>query len=232
MPTSGLYIETSTLNCSVGISIGNKIVSLREQSDSGYIHAEKLHVFISEVLSEAKLKGSDLDFIAVGIGPGSYTGLRIGVSAAKGLAYSLSKPIIGIKSLENLTQVAIQNNNFETGSILMPMLDARRMEVYTQSFDHYGNEKTEISAFILDDESIQEFKDAKHILFGDGAEKFKEHLKDDKFQFLDIKYPSVQAMPSLALERYKKENFLDVAYFEPYYFKDFVALKPKKLLKS
>ena len=218
-----LNIETTTTNCSVSISIEGKTVFLKQDNNKNYSHAESLHVFIDAVLKESKTTIADIDAIAVSKGPGSYTGLRIGVSAAKGLCFALNKPLISVPTLQSLAYQV----NMEDG-IIVPMLDARRMEVYSAIFNSDYNQIRETEAEILDESSFKDYLDKGKVYFiGNGVEKTKAIITHPNAIFIDDKLPSATHMGLLAYNKYKISDFEDVAYFEPYYLKDFVALKAK-----
>ncbi len=229
-----LCIETGTDICSVGLARGGELVALRESSE-GRDHARKVALFVDELLEELGLEPKDLDAVAVGIGPGSYTGLRIGVSFAKGLCYGLNIPLIGIGSLESLAQVAMED--FEAGILpvenwaearLCPMVDARRMEVYTRVYTSKGEPLTEVAAEIIDEKSFAEYRgqsDAPFVIFGNGAQKCVEVLEGSVY--VEVA-PSVRGLVQLAQQAYDEEQFEDIAYFEPFYLKDFVVTKSKK----
>lgn len=219
-----LNLETSTTNCSVSISKNGKVLVLKEQDDAGYTHSENLHVFIRAVLKSASLSLADIDAIAVSKGPGSYTGLRIGVSAVKGLCYSLDKPLISVSTLESLSHQL----HIEEGFIV-PLLDARRMEVYSEVFDNNHHRVRETEAEIINENSFSEFlAQGKTYFIGSGAEKCKDIINHPNAVFTDtIHVPSAKEMALLAEIKYNAGNIEDVAYFEPYYLKDFVAIKPK-----
>lgn len=218
-----LNIETTTTNCSVSISIEGKTVFLKQDNNKNYSHAESLHVFIDTVLKESKTTIADIDAIAVSKGPGSYTGLRIGVSAAKGLCFALNKPLISVPTLQSLAYQV----NMEDG-IIVPMLDARRMEVYSAIFNSDYNQIRETEAEILDESSFKDYLDKGKVYFiGNGVEKTKAIITHPNAIFIDDKLPSATHMGLLAYNKYKISDFEDVAYFEPYYLKDFVALKAK-----
>ena len=223
-----LGIETSTKICSVAISDGDKLLALKEEGGE-YSHSEKLTVFIQEILKEAGLKLGDIDAVAVSKGPGSYTGLRIGVSVAKGFCYALNKPLIAIDTLQAM---ALGMSKVEQSSLYCPMIDARRMEVYTALYDGNNNLVEPVSAKIIDSTSFAEsLKKNKVIFFGDGSEKCKEALGENTNAIFSEKgLPSAQFINQIALEKFNKKEFEDVAYFEPYYLKDFVATTAKKLL--
>jgi len=219
-----LNIETSTTNCSVSLSNKGETLVLKEDYGNGYSHAEKLHVYIEEVLNEANITASHLDAIAVSKGPGSYTGLRIGVSAAKGLAYALEKPLISVSTLEALAyQIKAESG------VIIPMLDARRLEVYSAIFDASYNLVRAIEAQILDESAFKkELVSGKVYFVGDGVEKTEKLINHQNAVFIENKLPSADQMSLLSFEKYKKSDIEDVAYFEPYYLKDFVAIKSKK----
>jgi tRNA threonylcarbamoyladenosine biosynthesis protein TsaB len=218
-----LNIETSTKNCSVSIAKEGNLVHYKEINDGNYSHAEKLHPFIMEVLSEAKIDKSSIDAIAVSKGPGSYTGLRIGVSAAKGLCFALNVPLISIDTLKSLATSTKVDDGY-----IIPMLDARRMEVYAAVFDSNYNQVREIKAEIIDETSFEEFQGSNLLLLGDGAAKCKEVLNGANITYLDDKFPSSKEMAFLSYEKYKKNDIEDVAYFEPFYLKDFIVTPQKK----
>lgn len=215
-----LNIETATKNCSVSLAKDGETIALKELATENFSHAEKLHVFIDEVLSQAKIKLQDLSAVAVSKGPGSYTGLRIGVSSVKGLCYALNIPMIAIDTLESLAhQISVENG------ILIPMIDARRMEVYSAFFNSKHEVIRETQAEVIDENSYAEISEVIHLV-GDGALKLKEILTDEKFVFHDnVVFPSANEMSKLSFEKHKKSDFIDVAYFEPFYLKDFILNK-------
>jgi len=212
-----LNIETATKNCSVSLAKDGETKVLREYAGEGYAHAEKLHFFIEEALSEAGTSFKDLDAVAVSMGPGSYTGLRIGVSAAKGLCYSLGIPLIAVDTLEVLAKAIGIGEG-----VIIPMVDARRMEAYTAVFDAGYNKLRETKAEIITEDSFSEFGGVKHLL-GDGSGKCRDILDDDAFVYHDVLYPSAKEMGALSFDKYKKSDTVDVAYFEPFYLKDFIV---------
>ncbi len=213
-----LCLETSTTNCSVAVAVDGNIKAIREENNQKFSHAEKLHVFIAEVLNEAALDKDHLDAIAISKGPGSYTGLRIGVSAAKGLCFALDIPLISIPTLEVLTQQAQCEDCY-----IIPLLDARRMEVYSAVFNSKKEQIRETKAEILNLNSFQEYLEARKTIFlGDGAAKFKELCSHKNAIFLDEKFPSSANMAALAEAKFKISDIEDVAYFEPYYLKEFM----------
>jgi tRNA threonylcarbamoyladenosine biosynthesis protein TsaB len=218
-----LSIETSTTNCSVSLSKQGETFALLEDNSKEYSHAERLHVYMERLLAENKLTTNQLDAIAVSKGPGSYTGLRIGVSAAKGLCFALDKPLISVSTLEALAhQVQIEKG------MIVPMLDARRMEVYSAVFDENYNEIREVEAQILEADSFEDYLENGPVYFlGNGVEKTKTIIQHPNAFFVEDKLPSAKEMSKIAYQKYKKNDIEDVAYFEPYYLKDFIALKPK-----
>jgi tRNA threonylcarbamoyladenosine biosynthesis protein TsaB len=221
-----LGIETATKICSVALSENGKLLASKEEGGA-YSHSEKLTVFIQEILKQAGKNLKDLDAIAVSKGPGSYTGLRIGVSAAKGLCYGLEIPLISVSTLQ-----AMAKGKTEKNVLFCPMIDARRMEVYTALFDENNKELAPISAKIIDESSFDDqLKENQIIFFGDGADKCEEVLGSNvNALFSKDGFPSAEYINQIALEKFSKQDFEDVAYFEPYYLKDFVATTPKKLL--
>ena len=215
-----LNIETATKNCSVSLAKNGKTILCKEIASQGYSHAEKLHVFIEEILKETEITPQDLNAIAVSKGPGSYTGLRIGVSAAKGLCYALDIPLISVDTLQVLAkQVSIKKG------LIVPMIDARRMEVYSAVYDEKGKIVKDVAAEILTENSYQEVDEPLYFV-GDCQEKCKTVLIKDNFHFIpEIIYPSANEMSALSYEKFTQNNFEDVAYFEPFYLKDFMAVK-------
>ncbi|MFG6684940.1 tRNA (adenosine(37)-N6)-threonylcarbamoyltransferase complex dimerization subunit type 1 TsaB [Mariniflexile sp. HNIBRBA6329] len=219
-----LSIETATTNCSVAISKAGKTIVLKEDNSKNYSHAESLHVFINAVLKEAGITSKDLDAVAISKGPGSYTGLRIGVSAAKGLCFALDKPLISVPTLEALAHQVKANDG-----VIVTMLDARRLEVYAAIFDSNYNRIRETEAQILDENAFTDYLTTGKVYFvGNGVEKTKDLIKHENAFFVEDKLPSASQMGMLAFDKYKNGDFEDVAYFEPYYLKDFVALKSSK----
>lgn len=218
-----LNIETATKNCSVSIAKNGETIICREIAEEGYSHAEKLHVFIEEVIAEAGVATEDLVAVAVSQGPGSYTGLRIGVSAAKGLCFALNIPLIAVDTLQTLASQA----KVSEGKII-PMLDARRMEVYSEVFTADLKVERTIQAEIITEDSFKGYAETVYFV-GDCAEKCKTVLTQSNFVFLEeIKYPSAAAMSKISYDKYQKSDTVDVAYFEPYYLKDFMMAPPSK----
>lgn len=222
-----LQIETATTVCSVALAKDGNVLAFKE-IDERNIHAEVLNVFIRELIVSAGLLFNDLDAIAVSCGPGSYTGLRIGVSTAKGLCFALDKPLISVDTLAAMAScAATQIADRET--FLCPMIDARRMEVYTALFDHAGNMIEPVVALIVDEESFgARLQDNCILFFGDGADKCHGVLgHNPNAQFLSPFNNSATFLTQIALTKFNNKQFEDVAYFEPYYLKDFIAGKKK-----
>lgn len=226
-----LNLETATTVCSVSLSKDGQLLAVKEQNGD-YSHAENLTLFIEDVIQEADVKLSDVDAIAVSKGPGSYTGLRIGVSTAKGLCYSLNKPLIAISTLQHISLSISEDSKSQISnlkSLFCPMLDARRMEVYCAMFDSLNNEIRPTTAEIIDEHSFSDLLNNNVIyFFGDGAAKCKNVLSANKNAiFIDDIFPSAKNMISLSEQAFVNKEFEDVAYFEPFYLKDFVAGKKK-----
>jgi tRNA threonylcarbamoyladenosine biosynthesis protein TsaB len=220
-----LNIETATKNCSVALAKEGKTVLCKEIAEEGYSHAERLHVFIEDIIKEAGIRLQDLSAVAVSQGPGSYTGLRIGVSTAKGLCYALGIPLIAVDTLRVLaSQVTVSSG------LIIPMIDARRMEVYSAVFNQNLEKKREVCAEIITENSFEDLQETVYFV-GDCAEKCKPVLTKKNYVFLeDIKYPSAKEMSVLSYQKFKISDTVDVAYFEPYYLKDFMITTSKKLI--
>ncbi|MCC7331672.1 MAG: tRNA (adenosine(37)-N6)-threonylcarbamoyltransferase complex dimerization subunit type 1 TsaB [Flavobacteriales bacterium] len=224
-----LGIETSTKMCSVAINNDSKLLAFREQGGD-YSHAELLAVFIKEVCDDAKISLQDIDYVAVGRGPGSYTGLRIGTSAAKGICYAIEKPLLSIDTLKIMTFKVIETG-FYKDYLFCPMIDARRKEVYTSVYNSKLEEIIPISAKIIDENSFSELlKSEKILFFGDGAEKCKSVLKKHTNAiFIDNIEPSSIQLNLLANKMLNNNPlFEDVAYYEPFYLKDFITTSGNK----
>ena len=229
-----LCIETGTDICSVGVARDGELVSLRE-SDEGRDHAKKVGVFVDELLRETGISPDELDAVAVGMGPGSYTGLRIGVSFAKGLCYGLGIPLVAVGSLDAMAAVAIEDNdagildvdNWEN-AVLCPMVDARRMEVYTRLFDAKGNALSDVTAEVVTEQTFANVRRERQlVMFGNGAAKCREVLHDATY--INIT-PSARGLARLAEQRLSAGQTEDIAYFEPFYLKDFIVIPSKKKL--
>lgn len=220
-----LHIETSSKNCSVAISDGEKLLCVCEEVSENYKQSESLHTFVEWALEGAEISLKDLDAVSLGMGPGSYTGLRIGASSAKGFCYGLKIQLIAVNSMETMIEPFLAKDY----DLIIPLLDARRMEVYTAVFDgNSGKMLTETEAKILDENSFQEFKDKKVIFVGDGAVKAKEILTLPTPDFNENVYPSAKYLVKKSVEKFNHHDFEDVAYFEPFYLKDFQGVKKKK----
>ena len=220
-----LNIETATKNCSVSVSKDGNLIAFKELNDDNYSHGENLHVFIDTVMKEANISLRSIDAVAVSKGPGSYTGLRIGVSAAKGLCFSLEKPLISINTLASLARAIKVDENEH----IIPLLDARRMEVYSAVFDDKYTQIRETQAEVIDTHSFNEYLTQGKVYFlGDGAEKCKEIIKHENAIFLDGYFPSAKQMTTVSFEKQQQHDFENVAYFEPFYLKDFLITPPKK----
>lgn len=195
-------------------------MTLKEDYSNNYSHAERLHLYIDEILRENNLKPGDLDAIAISKGPGSYTGLRIGVSAAKGLCFSLDIPLIAVPTLESLAHQVTENSV----ATIVPMLDARRMEVYTAGFTADKESVFETRAQVLDASSYKDLLESGRTVFiGSGVKKFQEICDHENAVFIADKLPSAEQMVPLSQIRFSNSSFEDVAYFEPFYLKDFIA---------
>jgi len=219
-----LNIETATKNCSVALAKDGQTILCKEIAEEGYSHAERLHVFIEEIIQEAGICFQDINAIAVSQGPGSYTGLRIGVSAAKGLCYALNIPLIAVDTLQVL---ALQAKVAE--GLIVPMLDARRMEVYSAIFNAKLEKQRDVQAEIITENSFENSSETIYFV-GDCAEKCKAVLTKPNFVFLEeVKYPSAKEMSALSFSKFQNSDFEDVAYFEPYYLKDFMITTSKKV---
>lgn len=220
-----LSLETATTNCSVSLSEEGKQVAIKEDRSSNYSHAESLHVFIDELISKSDYSKSNIDAVAVSKGPGSYTGLRIGVSAAKGLCYAWDVPLISVSTLESLAHQVKTDRG-----MIIPMLDARRFEVYSQIFDNNFEPIRDIQAEVLSEESYQNYLNDGPVYFiGTGVDKTKTLIEHPNANFIENAFPSASEMCQLAYGKYKKNDIEDVAYFEPFYLKDFVGTKSKKI---
>jgi tRNA threonylcarbamoyladenosine biosynthesis protein TsaB len=219
-----LTLDTSTKNCSVALFNGNKIITLKEQNSDGYSHAEQLTLFVEEVMKSANLTLKEIEAIAISKGPGSYTGLRIGTSTAKGLCYALDIPLISISTLQAMAFTMAKNH---VTDLYCPMIDARRMEVFSGIYDVENNEIRKIQADVVDEQTYAQFLNNEVLFFGDGSIKCKEIINHKNAKFLEGVYPSAKDLGKLAYAKFMNKDFEDVAYFEPFYLKDFVAGKKK-----
>jgi tRNA threonylcarbamoyladenosine biosynthesis protein TsaB len=225
-------IETATNLCSVALCSSTEIISLRESNDLKS-HSSMLTVFIDELLRDNHIGAKDLDAVAVGKGPGSYTGLRIGVSVAKGIAFAASIPLVGVETTLSMFwgmgNTISKFTGDEINTLLCPMIDARRMEVYNAVYDSSGNVVKGISADIINENSFSEFPESRKIIFfGDGADKCREVIKRKNIYFAEDFRISAAHMQKPVFEAINKKKFEDVAYFEPFYLKDFITSIPRK----
>ena len=212
-----LCLETSSTNCSGSISNENKIIYTKESDGEGYKHSEFLHSFIEESMDDSKLEYEQLMAVSVGIGPGSFTGLRIGLSSAKGICYSKDIPLITVNSLEILA------HKYKTidDEILVPMYDARRMEVYFSIFDNNHKLLKSPTSRILSDDFFQDFPDKKKVIFGNGAEKCKSFFNSNEIKYIfEISNPSSKEMGHISYTKFLKKDYADLAYCEPFYLKN------------
>lgn len=225
-----LNIETATTVCSVSVSDKQNVITC-EEVNGGYTHAEDLHVFIKEMLAQAGVQISSLSAVAVSRGPGSYTGLRIGVSAAKGIAYALGIPLISVDTLAVMARAALNVNKCD--AYYVPMLDARRMEVYCAMFNGQLETVVPVSAHIVAENSLHVFEKEKPVIFfGDGMPKCRNILAGLKdARFIENIVPSSEVMPFFSYQSFLEKKFEDVAYFEPYYLKEFLITTKKNTVK-
>lgn len=227
-----LNIDTSTEVCSVALTSEGQVLDHRENYD-GQTHATLLSQYVKEMLDYARTREMTIDAIAVSIGPGSYTGLRIGLSEAKGLAFGLNVPLIGVNTLQLLTVTTMFNNfiedNGEKGTLYVPMIDARRMEVYTAAYNPALEAVLDPQAMILDEHSFEEFLTQGYelVLMGNGSDKARQVLSRVGISFVNGVKPVAVDMMALAEKAYREQNFIDVAYSTPLYLKEFQATKPR-----
>ena len=230
-----LHLETATNNCSVALSANGELAAIKEDNSKGYSHATLLTVMAEELMISQKISFDELSAVCVNKGPGSYTGLRIGVSAAKGICYAKDIPLIAVDSLFSLASSCAEEHQSKiikhAGNgdyYLCPMIDARRMEVYTAIYDNMLNSVKNIDAEIIDENSFNDLIEQKpFFIFGNGAEKCTEVLSHKNLHFLPGVESSAKGLISPAYKKFLNKEFEDVAYFEPFYLKDFVAGKPK-----
>jgi tRNA threonylcarbamoyladenosine biosynthesis protein TsaB len=220
-----LYLETSSKNCSVAISDDEKLLCLTEEVSENYKQSESLHTFVEWALEGAGISIKDIEAVSLGKGPGSYTGLRIGASSAKGFCYGLKVPLIAVNSMESMIEPFLGRNY----DFVIPMIDARRMEIYTAVYDgETGDEVSSTEAKILDENSFGEFKDKKILFIGDGAEKAKEILQLPNAEFNKDVYPSAKYLIQKTIKKINQKEFEDIAYFEPFYLKGFHGVKKSR----
>jgi tRNA threonylcarbamoyladenosine biosynthesis protein TsaB len=225
-----LHIETATKVCSVALSRNRELLAFRESNGPKYSHAEKINGFIAELMAEAETDFEQLDGVVVAKGPGSYTGLRIGVSTAKGIAFARRIPLVSLETLDAMAYGFSKQFPALKGHILRPMIDARRAEVYTAPYDFQAKRLGGTKAQVVDEGIVEEWtKDDPIVAFGDGAEKFISLEQPGHFKVIEGFMPSARYMIQEGFSRYKQKKFEDLASFEPFYLKDFVAIKPRKL---
>jgi tRNA threonylcarbamoyladenosine biosynthesis protein TsaB len=223
-----INIETSTDVCSAALSMDGTILENRENYD-GHTHSKLLNVFIDELLHYAKTRELKIDAVAVSIGPGSYTGLRIGLSEAKGLAFGLDVPLIGVNTLQLMAVSVMFQEFFDDDVLYAPMIDARRMEVYTALYNQALEARIAPESMILDDKSFEEWLEKYRIVFlGDGSEKAQGVISHSNAIFRPAVKPVACNMLALSEKAYRESDFLDLAYSTPLYLKDFQATKSKK----
>ena len=220
-----LCLETATPSCSVALVHNGEVLAC-EEDPKGQNHSEKITLFIDAVMKKAGISYNQLEAVAVSMGPGSYTGLRIGVSTAKGICYAVSKPLIAVETLHAMAYGMV--DTFPETYLRIPMIDARRMEVYAAIFDENLNKIKDTEAVIVDENSFSDLKkDHQLYLFGDGADKFAELFeKDEKITVVKDFHCSAKYMNIIAQQKLNNKDFVDVAYFEPFYLKDFVPGTP------
>lgn len=225
-----LNIETSTPVCSVALARDGQVLALRETAIEKS-HAEKISLFINQVLDEAQTDSPALDAVAVSRGPGSYTGLRIGASTAKGLCYGSGIPLMAISSLQAMAMHVARQTDKKKEALFRPLTDARRMEVYTALYDSTGKEMEPTTARVVDENSFRSELDKGPVYFmGNGAAKCREAVSHPNAVFIDGIETSAAYMAPLAEAAWQRKAFEDTAYFTPYYLKDFKAIKPRKNL--
>ncbi len=228
-----LNIETSTEVCAVNVAQDGKVLFERESSE-GLNHSQMLTVFIEEIFNENGFSPNKLNAVAVSKGPGSYTGLRIGVSVAKGLCFSLDIPLLALNTLDIMGRYTAENHEKylgkkEDSALFCPMIDARRMEVYTAVYNTAGEQLMPVSAKIIDKNSFSSlFEEHLVLFFGNGAEKCRQALLHPNAMFAGPSKASARFMISYSENKYMNNHWEDVAYFEPFYLKDFVATVPGK----
>lgn len=226
-----LHIETTSTVCSVAVSHNDKLLAIKE-INNGYSHAENLHLFITEVLNVSKLKLTDIHAISISNGPGSYTGLRIGYSTAKGLCYALNIPLISISTLQALSSLALSNHKIDPESVLCPLIDAQRMEVYLAVYDHNLKEIIAPEALIINEPRFNQIINSYTTVyfFGDGMTKTNDYVLSIKalnFKIIQSIEPSANALINLAFLKYSNKEFDDIAYAEPFYLKEFYFTSKK-----
>jgi tRNA threonylcarbamoyladenosine biosynthesis protein TsaB len=229
-----LYLETATKICSVAVAKDETLVSLKETSIVNS-HSSLITLYSDQVVKEANIEFNDLDAVCISMGPGSYTGLRIGVSTAKGFCYALNIPLIAVNTLQSMAKLyLIEHSELNKDILLCPMIDARRMEVFTAFLDNEASFVRETNADIINEDSYLDILlKNKVVFFGDGADKCKQFLSQNPNSiFDDIFAISARGMIPLAFQKFQKKQFENTAYFEPYYLKDFIATTPRKFMDT
>lgn len=221
-----LNIDTSTSVCSVALALDGNMIACKENNE-GLNHSILLGTFVDEILQENQMNACQLDAVAISMGPGSYTGLRIGVSLAKGLCFGAEKPLIAVPTLQALALSV--TTQLQEEALYCPMIDARRMEVYTAFFDHNNQTVVDTKAEIIKEDSFADLlQEHKVFFFGDGSTKAQHVLTSPQAHFIEGIETSARHLIPLAEHFFTKQEFVDVAYFEPFYLKDFIATTPKK----
>ena len=216
-----LNIETSTTNCSVSLFKDSELISYKQENDENYSHSKRLHVFINDLLADSKVSPKDLSAVSVSKGPGSYTGLRIGVSSAKGLCFALGIPLISVDTLDAFAHQIEFSNGY-----IIPLIDARRMEVYSSVYDQNFNKIRETKAEILTKDSFQEYLIKNKVyFFGNANDKTKSIIDNSNAIFVDNKLPSSIEIGKLAYIKFMSNDFENTANFEPFYLKEFIGNK-------
>lgn len=220
-----LHIESSSKNCSIAISKGAELLCLCEESTDNFAHNEKLHTFIEYTLEGANLKISDLNAVSISKGPGSYTGLRIGIAAAKGLCFALDIPLISVNTL----QILIDHQKYKSYDYLIPVIDARRMEIYTKIFDSKGFQLTNTFSHILNEDSFKDYMNKNICFVGDAVLKVKQNFINHNYLIENLTFieelPSSKNMIEMTYRKFLNQEFENLAYFEPFYLKEFIANK-------
>lgn len=217
-----LHIESATKNCSISIAKNGKNIALVEQVFEKYAHSEKLLLYIEKAISNAQIQKSDLSAVAVSKGPGSYTGLRIGVSLAKGLCFALDIPLISAPTTQVLAQTFLENNDLEENDIICSTIDARRMEVYRCFYNQEIDALGEIEAEVVGPSFVKKYESNKVYFIGDSVKKIADTVSHTNFEAIEL-FPSAVGLEKISHQKFEKNDFEDVAYFEPYYLKEFIA---------
>lgn len=220
-----LAIETTTKNCSAALFKNQELITFKEKMSEKYLHSEKLTFFINCLIQDAKISFDKLAAVIISKGPGSYTGLRIGAGTAKGLCYALSIPLISVSTLKAMAYRASEKHDYP---LYCPMIDARRMEVFSAFYNKENKKIRSIKADVIDKNIYENFLDKKVLFFGQDVLKFQNIIKHDNAIFIDKIFPSAKDLGVLGYEKFLNNNFEDVAYFEPFYLKEFVVDKKKK----